>query len=354
MRFIRDAKDRDLLDLRKLRHAFRRMLVTAALDVDRFRKVQALARDGATVGERAAAAAHMNDMARRAGLSVEDAIRRCGAPAKADPAKEAEQAARRQWQSMRSNPKKVARRSRLVDLYGSEEKAAKAIFADTPHEAALRQAVEPSRVRKATTGWPIGSMMGWNGGVISKLTPSILDAIQRAFPMPATVRGVWAEYCEWRDLESDRDSINPYYEDPDFVRARMGLLEARLDNLPATSSDDVLARLDWMAHIHADGPYRDVHDDMAWIATLRADVMRFMPSAQHGAVQTGRADAANGVAPEGIQTGRAADPLRASDRRRALLSVLDTVEGAALSDREIARRFGVSPSTVGKLRRGWP
>jgi len=305
--------------------------MTAALDVEKFAKVQALARAGATAGERHAAQSRLNAMAKAAGMTVEDAIRRCASASKPDPAAEA---ARRSWEQMRTNPISVKRRSRLVDLYGSEERAKGAIFADTPREAALRAAVEPFRVQRETTGWRIGSLMGWGGGSASSLAASIIDAIKSAWPMPATVRGGLREYQEWRDLGDDRASIEPWYDDADFVRARIALLEVVLDKLPAGSLDDMMARLDWMGIVHDNDIYRDVSEDAAWLATLRADVIRLNEGARSGERYPVHSE-----------------HLTASGRRALVLSMLDSPETSGLPDREIARRVGVSPTTVGKLRR---
>lgn len=88
------------------------------------------------------------------------------------------------------------------------------------------------------------------------------------------------------------------------------------------------SRLAWLAHLNDRGFTRGIEDDEAMIATLRADF---------------EAVAA------GMQSPLGAEPQRPAQRRAAVLDILATSPG--LSDREIARRIGCSPQTVGNIRR---
>ncbi|HMO31240.1 MAG TPA: hypothetical protein PKD06_18165, partial [Enterovirga sp.] len=158
----------------------------------------------------------------------------------------------------------------------------------------------------------------------------------------------------------------------DFVRARIALLEVALDKLPAGSLDDVMARLDWMGIVYESDIYRDASEDAAWLATLRADVARLAEgsaqSAHPSSVQNGQAQGSADCAHPSSERhlhdmgdlgqDRAAPAAgvhsrhpTASGRRALVMSILDSPETSGLSDREIARRAGVSPTTVGKLRR---
>lgn len=171
------------------------------------------------------------------------------------------------------------------------------------------------------------------------MPPELRKAVLDAWPIPETVAGVWAEFAEAEKLSNDRNDLDDgNYDDFDFIRARSYVLESLLDTMPARSFSDILARLSWMNHLNDRGWSRDVREDAALLATLRADIDR-----QASNVDTPiRSD----TTVEAVHCGHAT----ASDRRRAALSILDDL-GTRLSDREIGRRVGISPTTVGKLRR---
>lgn len=300
------------------------------LDVERFRKVEALARAGATDGERAAAASRLDVMARAAGMTLDEAKARAGTITE-----EEKLAAhfRREHDRMLAEPRRRERREKLAERFGSEDSAEKAILIDTDQETALRRAVDHHLVRAKTTGWEMGSLSGWNGG---RDMPDIVRAsVEGAFPMPTTVTGIWAEHQGWEELLNNRDAFDPWYDPPVWNRARMRVLETALDTMPAAALDDVEARLSWMRFTWEMSFMRDVHDELRWLETLRADVTR---------LARGGADRAH---PSSVQSGHGT----ARDRRAHVLSILDTPESASLSDREIARLAGVSPTTVGKMRR---
>lgn len=291
------------------------------LDTEKFRKVDALARGGATPGERAAAMSRLDVMASAAGMTVDDARERAGSVT------EEEKVAahfRREHDRMRADPRRRERRRILAERYGSDDAAEEAIATETQREAALRRAVDQHVVRAKTTGWAMGSICGWEGG--RDMPDFVRAAVEGAYAMPTKVAAIWTEYREWEELHADRDAFDPWYDSPVWDRAREHVLEIALDTIPAADLADVMARMDWLAFAHDRGFHRDVRDDLRWLATLRADVLNLH------AVQGGHSTA--------------------KDRRAHAMSILDTAAGAALSDREIARRAGVSPTTVGKLRRG--
>ena len=149
-----------------------------------------------------------------------------------------------------------------------------------------------------------------------------------ASPLPDTLQGIWAEHAAWEKLVSDRITFEPYYDAPPHVRARQAALERHMDRTPAPTIEGMRSRLAWLAHLNDQGFTRNIQDDEALIATLRADF---------------EAIAA------GVQPAPQAEPQRPAQRRAAVLDLLATAPG--LSDREIARRIGCSPQTVGNLRR---
>lgn len=300
--------------------------MVSTLDMEKLRKVRALMLGGKTEGERQAAKGKAEAIAARAGLTLQAALSKLDAPAQAQPgnifsgfddwmeAKEpgwkAEQARRRADREAR----RLARCAELLAEYGSE----KAVFAATDLEKRLRRALAPLREGG-------DSFKGW---VTGNPTPAMWKAIQAAAPLPDTLQGIWAEHAAWEKLVSDRIAFQPYYDPPRHVRARLAALERHMDRTPAPTIEGMRARLAWLAHLNDRGFTRDIHDDEAMIATMRADF---------------EAIAAGMKSPVGDE------PQRTAQRRAAVLDLLATAPG--LSDREIARRVGCSPQTVGNLRR---
>lgn len=295
------------------------------LDLDKLRKVRALMTGGATAGERQAATIKVEAVAARAGLTLADALSRLDAPAPAsstnffagfDDWMEAREpgwkAAKAERLSERER-KRLARCRELLAEFGSEE----AVFAETEPERRLRLALEPLEA-----DWHgLESYGDWISG---EPTPAMWDAIRRACPLPPAVSGVWTELEAWEALVEARIAFVPDYDAPACIRARQAALEHLMDTLPAPSVEGLRARLAWLAHLNARKMNRDVKDDAALIATLRADF-----EAIAGGVQSGRRSTA--------------------DKAAEVRALLHGEPG--LSDREIARRVGVSPQTVGNWRR---
>lgn len=295
------------------------------LDMDKLRKVRALMDGGKTAGERAAARAKAETIAQRAGLTLKAALSKLDTPAHPqaqqvnpftgfadymeakEPGWKAEQARRR----AEREATRLARCDELLAEYGSRE----AVFAATDREKRLRRALGP--LREGTD-----SYKGWIAG---DPTPAMWEALRRAYPLPDTVAGIWGEYNAWEKLVSDRIAFEPYYDPPPYIRARQAALERHMDRLPAPTIEGMRARLEWMAHLNARDFARNVQEDEVLLATLRADFEAIAAS---------------------VQSGR---PQRPAGRAAAVRAMLATEPG--LSDREIARRVGCSPQTVGNWRR---
>lgn len=294
------------------------------LDLDKLRKVRALMTGGATAGERQAARTQAEAVATRAGMTLADALSKLDARAPASSANffagfddwmEAREpgwkAAKAERLSERER-KRLARCRELLAEFGSEE----AVFAETEAERRLRLALEPLEAR-----WHGMDNGDWISG---EPTPAMWEAIGRACPLPACISAVWAELGAWEALVEARCAFIPDYDAPACIRARQAALEHLMDTLPAPSVEGLRARLAWLAHLNARETTRDVKADAALIATLRADF-----------------EAVAG----GVQSGRRGTAEKAAEVRALLRSEL------GLSDREIARRVGVSPQTVGNWRR---
>lgn len=299
--------------------------VPSTLDRDKLRKIHALMTRGATAGERQAARIKAEAVAARAGMTLAEALSRLDAPAPAsttnffagfDDWMEAREpgwkAAKAERLSERER-KRLARCRELLAELGSEE----AVFAETEPERRLRLALEPLEA-----SWH--GMESYGDWISGNPTPAMWEAIARACPLPACLSAVWAELGAWEALVEARVAFVPDYDAPPCIRARQAALEHLMDTTPAPSVEGLRARLAWLAHLNDREMTRDVKDDAALIARLRADF-----EAVAGSVQSGRRSAA--------------------DKAAAVRALLRTEP--SLSDREIARRVGVSPQTVGNWRR---
>lgn len=106
-----------------------------------------------------------------------------------------------------------------------------------------------------------------------------------------------------------------------------------LDTHPAHSLSDLRARMSWFEYLSRKEVQWTHKNDLLRFATLRADIERM-------GVRLREQDAA------GVQSGHS-HRLTRKERHAAICQLLS--EG--LSDREVARRLGISPTTVGAVRR---
>ncbi|UVV67029.1 winged helix-turn-helix domain-containing protein [Brucella anthropi] len=318
------------------------------LDIEKFRKVYALVTGGATDGERAAAKARASKIADRAGMTLSEAASKLDTPKKPKTAnffegfndrmeakypgwKAREAAARAERENER-----LRKCRELLKEFGSED----AIFAATEQEHLLRATLEPLAEWSEYSNSSSTYISGYAGWTCREPTPKLWEALARAYPLPTDIQGVWAEYRYWRHLSGARYAFDSYYETPIWVRAREAALEHFLDTIPARNADGFRTRLLWLEELNGRDYSRDVHEDAALISTLRADFDAL--SSAGNLFTTGAPDAPlRGT----VQTGRRTN----ADKRAAVLSMLDT--DPDLSDREISRRTGVSPQTVGNWRR---
>ena len=327
--------------------------MTAGLET--FAKVRALHDRTTSPGEKAAAAARLQVLARKAGLTVEQAVSRLDMPKPTPPS----QATSESFADFMKRPEFTAERHRrearrraeaaaIVEQHGSEE----ALFADTPIEAALRAACAPL-LGSDETWRTIHHLDGW-GTLASRdrMPASVRAAVSRAWPMPETVAAVWAEFAATDRLTSARYTVDSFCDPHLFVQARQHLLEELLNTLPARNIHDMRARLDWMDHI-ADGEVSsDPKDDRIRLATLRADIDRMgerVPGQDPAPIQNGQGADGDRLKPQPVSNARAEYPRRPtrSERHAAVLALV--AEGHA--DREVARRLGLSPTTVGNIKR---
>ena len=327
-----------------------------------FAKVRALHDATTSPGEKASAAARMEALARKAGLTVAQAVSKLDAP----PLKSPAQAAAESFAEFMNRPEFVAERNErearrraeaaeIVARYGSED----AVFEDTPEEAAMRAACAPL-LGPGETWSTIYRLDGWGSlATRSTMPASVRETIARAWPLPATVAAAWAEFEAADRLMGERCTVEYAYEPHLYVQARWYVLEEILNTLAARSLGDLRARGAWLAfQANAEVSQRP-EEHRALVATLRADIERTgqWPRDQREApVQNGQEGHTGRDAPltspnpgtsnGSVYSGHLRQPTRAE--RHAAIRVL-LAEG--LADREIARRLAISPTTVGAVRR---
>lgn len=315
------------------------------LDTRKFRKVYALVMDGVTEGERMAANGRAEVMAAKAGMTLKQAVSNLDAHPAAEPvnffdgfddwmeAKEPGWKARRAQEKATRNSRDDQRRTEVLSHYGSEA----ALFARTEQEALLDAAI----ASLATWGY-------WtdNDGVehrhaatldgnkptfwsIKEITPPIHEAVANAYLWPSSLDAALQEVKAWDRLRWDRGLFSggewSHYAE---VECRIALLEHALNvGQPAASWDDVQARFNWKRYEFERQWTDPTERDDPFLERLEADIATL--------TQT-------------IQPAQAARRTNA-EKRADVLSMLTT--GPKLSDREIARRVGVSPQTVNTWRK---
>lgn len=376
--------------------------MTAGLET--FAKVRALHDRTDSPGEKTAAMLKMQTLARRAGMSVEQAMSKLDTPeptiaasATFDTAKGFSDA----FNDFFNTPEMRARRAEreaervakcrlLLDEYGTED----AVWADTEREAALRHACEPL-LGQGETWRTIYRLDGWGSlDSPSRMPDSVRRAVTDAWPMPATVAEAWAEFAAGDKQDRDRCAFCPDYSPHSWAEARRYLLEGLCNTLPARSLNDIRARLSWMEHLNALEIAPDPAEERVRLATLRADIERMGARLKEEAapVQNGQGEQRSADARENPPAGQVlsspdlvsssrspkpgsgntpstscvqngqdegaaspATPLRRTnaDKRRDVLALLNAEDSgiAPLTYREIARRAGVSPQTVGNIRK---
>ena len=328
------------------------------LDMDKFAKVHRLMSEGATDGERAAARARAEAMASRAGMTLKQATSKMGAKPKAQPAaaqtssgdwrdifrgmddwmeeREPGYKAKQAEQAARKEAERNIEVARIMCHYGSKD----ALFADTERERRLREGLEPLADRKKFSNSDSTYIAGYAGWTCREPTPPLWEALARAYPLPTTLEQAWTEYCEWETLGDDRATVDRHYDTPVYVQARMAGLEHMLDTMSDPSISGFRARFGWLRHIAFRDCARDPGEDRALAGSLERDFAKLVAQGDlHH--RKGGGDDASPAPPADLRRTNA-------DKQRDVLSILDSEPG--LSNREIARRCGVSPQTVGNWR----
>ncbi|MEI8396501.1 MAG: DUF2786 domain-containing protein [Rhodospirillaceae bacterium] len=248
--------------------------------------------------------------------------------------------ARREAERARYAPQRAV----VLAKYGSVEAA----IARDPREQALHDAAAPWLEGPHVPDAPYEYLAGrwhdrmgkWARHDFSKHpVAECRAAIEAALPMPGTVREARDELHYWDDRDHEICHALECWGDEqlDLPAAYRRSLVIKLyrDELPVVSLDDLHIRLQFAAHA-------DWKDDACVVAPSNLDGFERL------VLNAGTAPAY----PSNLDTVQIEQPRTAAGRRQAVLDLLiHPTNTATLSDREIARRVGVAPSTVGALRR---
>ncbi len=229
------------------------------------------------------------------------------------------------------------RRAAIVAKYGSIEAAVRrSAWEQALHDAALPWLSKPNAAPEGKP-WMAGrwhrDMGGYSAASFSldATDPKCRAALEAAIPMPPTVRAAREEYRAWcaRDAEliaALGRAGDTYLDLPaSWRRTRVGSLADA--DMPLRTLDDLHVRMEIMSD-----------DDFDYGLDPMVSILDAFERLVIGA----------DTAPGPVHSGH---PTSASDRRAAVLSMLSSVDTAGWSDRAIAKACGVSPTTVGALRR---
>lgn len=225
----------------------------------------------------------------------------------------------------------------IVRRYGSE----RAVLDETTRETSLREALDPIADIGANEHGDeeVFGFAGWSEG---PPTEPVWAALRAAYKIPEDLAGLWSEHRWWMELMRDRLIVDPSYDPSPDVMVRLVALRHLLNTRQEPTAAGLRVRLAWLKSAIAEVPAEQASDLKVLVATLTRDFEELAADISH--LSAGRPSKRRGSA-------HAAPPVHrtTADKRRDVLSILDATP--ELSDREIAKRVGVSPSTVGKWRR---
>jgi hypothetical protein len=151
----------------------------------------------------------------------------------------------------------AARRNEILARYGSLQAA----LEDTMQEAALRNAARDLTLASVPEG-----------------SAEYRIAAAEAFPLPRTVAGAWSEHLGWLARWDDLEAVIPGCDPGHLARTRDHILEELLDSLPATSLEDLLARIAWLRET-VEREFDCMEEQLARLDRLQQDIQAWAASA---------------------------------------------------------------------------
>jgi hypothetical protein len=235
----------------------------------------------------------------------------------------------------RQEQEQGAKRDDVIRRYGGKDK----VLAWTREEKLLRAAVaNESRFFPPPNQQHTRTIDGCDSFAMRAHTARVIRALSAAYPLPATIAEAEAEYAMWRRRHDELALVrrhSPFKEIQLDLPAELrwqivaNLLET---DIRATSITDVFIRQRHYINLQNFRPEIDY-------AVLK-DLERLARAEQKETVQ-------NGQPPKQTPKSRTT----ASQRRAEVEKLLSNRDTKTLADRQIARQVGVSPQTVGNIRR---
>ncbi|CCT60386.1 hypothetical protein [Acetobacter pasteurianus] len=272
---------------------------------------------------------------------------------------------------------RMANRAKIDEVlarYGSEE----AVFAATAEEQAYDAVIKPFHKKGKA-----GQCDTWDGEHFSP-TAKVRAALATVKPWPDTIPAAIAEYDYWEKLYDDRniaDSNNQYdylSQGADFRRWALGDLINK--EIEARDLSDVIIRLRFQEA--SQGIYNDSAIILRDLERLHAAENSQRPDMASGGIAPDRGSPAASVGKVGGAENRATSENQnvgnshvidspdmgnnerpdsaltppsnldtATKRRAEVVRILQTAEGMRMPLRAIAQMAGVSPTTVGNIKR---
>jgi hypothetical protein len=225
----------------------------------------------------------------------------------------------------------------VISRYGSREAA----LAPCSREKLLRAAVAKwAKPLEAPLERWTRSLDGWTAASLPRhMPPDIRRAVETAYSMPTTIAGALAELEYWERRDRELAALSPRSAEVEGTTTNLDLpAHARAivirrlveHGVRAQTAQDALARAEYWRARSGRG---------SWVEAALLEDLRHLARLENAAVEREE----NAGKPTHFRT--------ASERREEVNRLVTDPATASLSDREIARRVGVSPQTVGNLRR---
>jgi DNA-binding CsgD family transcriptional regulator len=221
-------------------------------------------------------------------------------------------------------------RAAVIAKYGSESAALELDERERALDVALMPLIRRVMRQDATRSYELTTLDGWHAYDKEDPPEQVAAAIKAAWPFPETVPAAKAEADYWSERSRERRAIWDDMADSPFslpCDARRRLVDDALQTgLRAQSLADVVIR----QRVIVEAVSLPGHNELT---AVLADLERL-------------SEQENATAP--FHNGH---PASATARRAEVVRLLSSLDTSGLSDREIARQVGVSPMTVGNIRR---
>ncbi|ANA13386.1 AsnC family protein [Acetobacter oryzifermentans] len=244
---------------------------------------------------------------------------------------------------------RMANRAKIDEVlarYGSEE----AVFAHMAEEKAYDAAIKPFHKKGKA-----GQCDTWDGEHFGP-TAKVRAALATVKPWPDTIPDAIVEYEYWEKLHDDRniaDGNNQYNylsQGADFRYWALGDLINK--EIEARNISDVIIRLRFQEA--SQGTYNDSAAILRNLERLHAEESLKPGISGAGDILLDRGFSVSSDGNAGDSENRATSPSNldtATKRRAEVVRILQTAEGMRMPFRAVAQMVGVSPTTVGNIKR---